>query len=48
MCSNDIISNILGISDKNLVFRGDGISLITQKPVFLKRENNLGKGGVKI
>ncbi|SHH49970.1 hypothetical protein SAMN04488530_1611, partial [Asaccharospora irregularis DSM 2635] len=25
MCSNDIISNILGISDKNLVFTGDGI-----------------------
>ncbi|GAA3648793.1 hypothetical protein [Asaccharospora irregularis] len=28
MCSNDIISNILGISDKNLVFRGDGIEKV--------------------
>ncbi|SHG99098.1 hypothetical protein SAMN04488530_11373, partial [Asaccharospora irregularis DSM 2635] len=28
MCSNDIISNILGISDKNLVFTGDGIEKI--------------------
>lgn len=28
MCSNNIISNILGVSDKNLVFTGDGIEKI--------------------
>lgn len=40
MCSNDIISSILAISDKNLVFIRGGVSLIMHEYILFQIKDN--------